>query len=263
MNKFPILLILICCSIFACNSNKDLASTKSAMEENPAAAGFNLEASDAKAIALADTVMSKMGGRKNWDNTRYIHWNFFGRRTLLWDKWEGKVRIEILEDKTIYLVDVNNDSGQVFKDGMAISQPDSLKKYIGKGKSIWINDSYWLVMPFKLKDSGVTLKYQGSAATKEGEDAEVLALTFENVGDTPQNKYQVYVDKSTGLVCQWDFFTNATDPEPRFSTPWKDYKTFGNILLSGERGMAQLTEIKVLESIPEAAFTSFEPVQLD
>jgi hypothetical protein len=28
-----------------------------------------------------------------------------------------------------------------------------------KGKNWWINDAYWLVMPWKLQDPGVTLSY--------------------------------------------------------------------------------------------------------
>ena len=61
--------------------------------ENPAAPGFNQANSDAKAIALADAVMEAQGGRQAWDETRFLDWNFFGRRRLLWDKQENKVRI--------------------------------------------------------------------------------------------------------------------------------------------------------------------------
>lgn len=46
-------------------------------------------------------------------------------------------------------------------------------------------------MPYKLKDSGVTLKYKGEGQTEEGEPAQVLVLTFKDVGVTPQNKYEV------------------------------------------------------------------------
>ena len=45
--------------------------------DNPPAPGFNTADSDPKAIALADEVMAAMGGRANWDATRYITWRFF------------------------------------------------------------------------------------------------------------------------------------------------------------------------------------------
>ena len=38
----------------------------------------------------------------------------------------------------------------------------------------WINDSYWLVMPYKLLDPGVRLRHLGERTTSEGETADVL-----------------------------------------------------------------------------------------
>jgi hypothetical protein len=127
---------------------------------------------------------------------------------------------------------------------------------------MWINDSYWLVMPFKLKDSGVTLKYMGQDTTLAGEMAEVLQLTFKEVGNTPNNKYHVYVNPETYLVTQWDFFTTASDESPRFSSPWTGYQQHGSIMLSGGRGQRSIGDIAVLESVPAGAFTSLEPLEM-
>jgi len=199
----------------------------------PAAADFNPSDSDPKAIALANETMQAMGGYKNWQKTRYIGWNFFGARTLLWDKHSGLVRIESEKDKYKVIVNINDNTGKVMLDNSIQSHPDTLSKYLDMAKNIWINDSYWLVMPFKLKDSGVALKYVESGKTKEGNEADVLSLTFQSVGKTPNNKYHVYIDKQTKLVRQWDFYTNADDESPRFTTPWEGYETYGSILLSG------------------------------
>jgi hypothetical protein len=104
-----------------------------------------------------------------------------------------------------------------------------------KAKSIWINDSYWLVMPFKLKDTGVTLKYLGEDTLMTGDRCNLLQLTFEKVGDTPQNKYHVYVDLSDNLVKQWAYFSNSTQDSANFVRPWDNYKQYGKILLSADR----------------------------
>lgn len=224
---------------------------------NPPAEGFDLTGSDPKAIELADKVMAAMGGRKNWDDTRFIQWNFFGSRKLLWDKHLGRVRIESLRDSMTYLVDLNRETGRILQKGVEFTHPDSLIKYAKRGKSIWINDSYWLIMPYKLKDSGVTLKYLGQDTTLSGVLADVLQMTFKNVGDTPQNKYLIYMDPGTNLIVQWDFFQNATDPKPRFSSPWADYRKYGNILISGNRGRRDLTEIQVMDQVDEKVFTEF------
>lgn len=223
--------------------------------KNPAAEGFDAAGSDAKAVAIADEVMAAQGGRKAWDNTKFIRWNFFGNRKLTWNKWTGDVRVEGLKDGSVALVNLNTGKGRYFKNGAEYTQPDSLAKYLPRAKSAWINDSYWLVMPFKLKDSGLTLKYVGEEKTEAGAEADKLQLTFKNVGDTPQNKYYVWVDKSSHLVTQWAHYRKAEDEKPNFVLPWKDYQKMGNLLLSGDRGARKITEIEVLDNLPEATFT--------
>jgi len=221
-------------------------------ESNPPAEGFNLDASDEEAMAIADQVMEAMGGRKAWDETRYLTWNFFGRRRLFWDKKTGDVQIEVLDDSLqIYLNYKDDGKGVVYKNGIAFTEQDSIRKYVERGKGIWINDSYWLVMPFKLKDSGVTLQYKGKDTLETGHPAEKLQLTFEEVGNTAQNKYLVYVTKHDSLVKQWDFYREAEDTVKGFSTPWENYQQYGNILLSDNRGRGNLSDIAVYDELPE------------
>ncbi|RMF19837.1 MAG: hypothetical protein D6765_17555, partial [Bacteroidetes bacterium] len=96
---------------------------------------------------------------------------------------------------------------------------------------------------------------------EDNRPADVLQLTFEGVGDTPQNKYHVWVDQETRLVSQWAYFPEATDSVPRFVTPWKDYQPYGNILLASDRGRGKITEIAVYDSLPDSVFTSFAEVK--
>ncbi|MEN0003786.1 MAG: DUF6503 family protein [Bacteroidota bacterium] len=259
-------LFFFCLLFFgACQNEQAPATTtdQSLTDANPPANGFLAEASDEKAMAIADSVMLAMGGRKNWDRTRYIGWTFFNRRHLLWDKKTGRVRISMKDDSTtIYQINIKDDTGKVLQEGVALSEPDSVAKYLDRAKSIWINDAYWLVMPFKLKDSGVALKYVGQDTMMGGKDAEVLELTFREVGKTPENKYLVYIDPATNLVSQWDFFSTAADKEARFSTPWADYEQHGNILLSGNRGRGSLTDIAVYDEIPDSVFQSLAPIDI-
>ena len=84
-------------------------------QKNPPAAGFDAAGSDAKAIEIADQVMENMGGRKNWDKTRYIAWNFFGNRKLIWDKWTGNVRIDNVNNDQTVLLNIKPHNGRVFK----------------------------------------------------------------------------------------------------------------------------------------------------
>jgi hypothetical protein len=226
-------------------------------QKNPASAGFDMEGSDKQAIEIADKVLDAMGGRKNWDMTRYISWNFFGARKHTWDKWTGNVRVDGLKDKSVALININTSEGRIFRNGAEISNPDSLKKYIKSAKSQWINDSYWLVMPFKLKDSGVTLKYLGEGKTSKDEEAYLLGLNFNAVGDTPQNKYQIWVTKSDNLVKQWAYYAKIENEKPGFTLPWQNYQKMGKILLSGDRGERKLTDITISKKIDKKVFTDF------
>ena len=251
--------------ISACQPQKspDAGSEETVeMQENPPAAGFDTVNSHAQAIAVADKVMMAMGGRQAWDETRYLAWDFFGARKLIWDKHQGRVRIDF-PDKSVYLVNVKDEiSGKVWQQGMEITDPDSLNKYLTRGKNIWINDSYWLVMPFKLKDSGVTLKYLDLGETEDGTMSHILEMTFRGVGVTPENRYLVYVDTATNLVNQWAFFREAAQDSADFVRPWGNYQPYGSILLCDERGERDLSALAVYEELPDEVFDSFEAVDL-
>jgi hypothetical protein len=229
-------------------------------EVNPPAPGFNAAGSDQKAIEIADEVMKAMGGRENWDATRYFTWKFFGRRFHVWDKQTGDIRVE--SGNRVVLMNIKTREGRVWEDDIEVTDPDTLADRLDGGYRAWINDAYWLVMPYKLKDSGVTLKYIGEKNMENGTPADVLQLTFEAVGVTPQNKYEVFVSKQTGLVEQWSFFSTAEDEEPRLSTPWLEWRPHGNILLSASRGERGHTDIAVFDELPESVFQDPAPVDI-
>lgn len=215
--------------------------------------------SDRKAVEIAKEVMKAMGGRQAWDNTRYISWNFFGSRTLFWDKWTGQVRIDWLKKSRKVIVNLNTGAGMVQLGGVTQTNSDSLAKYLQMGKEVWINDAYWLVMPYKLLDPGVTLKYLGRNKTEDGRMADLLQLTFDKVGVTPDNKYKVWVDKETRLVTQWAYFEKYSDDTPKFVNRWTDYKKYGQILLSGDRGREgmSLYPIETPNEAPAGIFERF------
>ena len=221
--------------------------------ENPPIEGFNTGGSDARAIEIADAVMQSMGGRANWDNTRFLSWGF-GADEQVWDKWTGDFRYQ--RDSLVVLMNVNTKAGKAYADGVEIADP--AENLTGAYRA-WVNSGYWFLLPYKLKDSGVTLKYLGEGTTEDGRAAEMLQLTFENVGLTPQNKYHVYVDKERMLVTQWAFFPTVADTEPRFTRPMGNWKKYGDIMLSDHRGEGQngpfvLPNVGAYDSVPEAVF---------
>lgn len=233
-------------------------------EPNPAAPGFDTAGSDSEAIEIADRVMIELGGRRAWDESRYLTWSFFGRRRHVWDKQTGDIRIEGVDRETelsyLILMNLHTKEGRAWRDGVPVTDRQELAAMLERGESLWINDSYWMFMPYKLKDSGVTLKHLGTGEMNDGRPADVLQLTFEAVGRTPQNKYKVYVSEESGLVEQWDYYEDAADDEPRFSSPWHNWQRYGHILLSDDRGDRRHSDIAVLEDLAPAVLSSPDPV---
>ncbi len=230
---------------------------KTLSELNPAAEGFDLANSDPAAIQLADSIMAAIGGRENWDKTRFISWNFFGRRDLVWDKQTGRVRIESPGDSSVYLVNINTGEGRVKFHGVELTEADTLKKMLEKAKGIWVNDSYWLTMPFKLKDTGVTLKYLGEDTLKN-ERYNILQMTFAKVGFTPENKYKLYVGIKDKMIKHWAYFNDAKKDTANFIRPWDNYQKYGNVLLSADRSdSGGPKNVKVEETVSDKLFTEF------
>jgi hypothetical protein len=209
---------------------------------NPPAKGFDETGSDARAMELADRTMEAMGGRANWDAVQTIGWTIFGR-THLWNKWTGQYRLDA--DTLTVVMNLNTGAGRAWSKGREVTSPDSVAPILRDANSIWINDAYWLVMPYKLKDTGVTLRYAGEKATEDGRAAERLVLTFKGVGDTPDNKYDVFVDRESGLVTQWCYYKLAADSIPRFTLPWTNWTSFGAVKLATGRGKVDVTGIRV------------------
>ena len=223
--------------------------------------GFDLEGSDPRAIEIADEVMDAMGGRTNWDNTRYLSWSFFGDDQV-WDKWTGRFRWQ--EDSLVVLMNINTQEGTAYAAGEPIENNDEM---VARAYRNWANSGYWLLMPYKLKDSGVTLGYSGEGTTEDGRDAHILTLHFTQVGHTPDNRYDVYVDMETRLVTQWSYYANAEDESPGFTRPWENWTQYGNIMLSDGRGMRgdvpfTLPNIGVFEELPDHVFEDPARIEL-
>jgi len=221
------------------------------------------EGSDERAIEIAQATVAAMGGWDALDATRYVSWNFFARRQHFWDRHTGDLRIESNRDdvRTVVLMNIHTKEGRVFKDGEQLVG-DAAAELLESGHQAWVNDAYWMFMPYKMLDPGVTLGYVGEKQTVDGNDAWVLDMTFgEGVGYTPENRYHVYVGKESGLVEQWDFYAEAANEEPAFASPWKDWKTFGGIKLATHHGRGVDWKIAVHESLAASVLSDPAPVE--
>jgi hypothetical protein len=213
------------------------------------------ESSKEKAQRIATESLEAMGGAKAYDKTQYLSWVFFGKRFHVWDKHTGNIRIEY-GDNSVVLMNIHDKTGRAWEKGQEITDETALKAKMEWGYKVWINDSYWLVMPYKLQDPGVNLSYARDDTMANGEDAYVLTMTFNDVGVTPDNKYEVFIDKNTLLVGEFAFYPKVEDTAPRFNRPWTNWQQYGDIMLSDERGKTGMGPIAVYKALSKAIFES-------
>jgi len=186
--------------------------------------GAETPASDPRAVEIADRVMAALGGRERWDRLRYLRWTFEvavndtlrpGRRHS-WDKHTGWHRVEGATaggQPYCYIENLNDSTGMAWVNGIRI-EGDSLEKLMRRAHGAWINDSYWFLMPYKLRDPGVILKVDGEAKDATGAVHDRLALSFENVGMTPGDRYWVYVNRANHRVERWEHLLQGARPPP-------------------------------------------------
>ena len=221
------------------------------------------------AESVAAHVMQALGGQQAWDNTHYIRFNFVGRRAHWWDKWSGRHRVEWdSKEKQHYVVleNVNTKEGKAWLDGKPLDG-EKAKEALENAYGAWVNDTYWLIEPYKLRDPGVNLSYDGEE-TIDGKTYDKLALSFGKVGLTPGDRYWVYVNRDTGLVDRWAYILQDMPKEgPPTVWKWEGWQKYGNIMLAPHRTQVgtdrklELSDIAVMDKLPDSVFTSPEPVK--
>jgi hypothetical protein len=181
------------------------------------------DASDPEAVAVADQVMAALGGKAAWNALPGLRWTFGAEirdtvrssRRHSWNKHTGWHRVEGVDragDRYVIAHHLDSGEGRAWVAGNAI-EGDSLAKLIQRGKALWVNDTYWMLMPYKLRDPGVILGMD-EPRTIDGRLCDRLTLRFEGVGLTPGDRYWVDVERATRRVCGWEMLLQGQEPPP-------------------------------------------------
>jgi hypothetical protein len=219
---------------------------------------------------LVDRVTEGLGGAEAWEATRYLVFEFAGVRRHWWDRYTGRHRLEgTTEEGEHYVVlhDVHDagESGRAWVSGEAVVS-DRADELVRSAYAAWVNDSFWLISPFKLRDPGVRLERAGEE-TVDGVTYDKLHLSFENVGLTPGDQYWMYVHPETGRVERWAYVLESQEPPPTV-WEWLDWERYGpGILLSsrrvreGDGRTLTLGPIAAPAELPDWVFASPLPVE--
>jgi DNA-binding beta-propeller fold protein YncE len=131
----------------------------------------------------------------------------------------------------------------------------------------FINDTYWLLMPWKWLDDGVNLTYEGERQV-DGRTYDVVLLTFDTgVGLTSGDRYWGFVSRETGLMDRWEYVLQKEDGSPGDGAPtawtWGGWRDAGGGVrlatrkerIGGEKPLAIVSPaVSLAAEAPEAVF---------
>jgi len=173
----------------------------------------SVRAYNAKADQLANKILKAIH-HQAYKNTRYIAWSFGGRRNYIWDK--EKHIIDISWDTLRVQLHPNDlDKSSVFYNGKRQQVSDSI--LVSKANAMFNNDSFWLVAPHKLFDSGTIRNIE----KVEGKDA--LFIKYTTGGSTPGDSYLWILD-SNYVPKSYKMFVPSMKMNGVSST-WQDWIT--------------------------------------
>lgn len=196
-------------------------------------------ASDPKAVEVAQRSMTAMGGQERFAAARLLRFDFApvrdGKVTSTyhhwWDRHTGAYRVEgVSREGVPYRVlfdDVNAKKGRVLLGDRELAG-EELTTWLDRGYGRFINDTYWLLMPWKWLDPGVNLEY-GGRKTIDGQEYDVVTLSFgSDVGLTSNDRYSAYVSTKTNLMERWEYVLETEEGAPGTAAPtpwaWEEWK---------------------------------------
>lgn len=213
----------------------------------PAAAGA--EATDPRAVALAQRTVEAMGGRQEFDAVRLLHFTWqverdgqiVAEREHWWDRETGDYRVEFRHGSgapAVVVLNLKSRQGRALTRGAQPEQAES-EELVERAYGAHINDSYWLLMPWKWTDPGVRLEWVGERS-QDDRTFEVVSLSFvDGTGLTSGDRYWAWVDPESGLMDRWQYVLQQEDGSPGEDEPttwiWSDWRRSGGVLFAHER----------------------------
>ena len=225
---------------------------------------------DPKAAEIARAMMQAMGGEEAWNSAHIVRFDFkftangkmVANNAHLWDRTDGRYRIERMpkdgkrEVILFNIADYERDKqGSAYLDGKKL-EGDAAKKSLEAGYASYINDTWWLAMPWKWMQSGVNLKYLGPQPCGR-ETCDVVELTFDHVGLTPGDMYHTFVSQKSHLMIHWEYVLQSGR---KGSWDWqygdhKGIKLASNHVSSDHKETINMGNVRILDTVDDAFFT--------
>jgi len=203
---------------------------------------------DEKADALGHELIAALGGQAAWEKARQFQFDFVVERegttvarfSHAWDRYTGDYRLSGTDKSgapfAVYF-NVNTRQGRVFVNGKSV-EGEPREGHLQNAYERFINDTYWLLAPWKIFDPGVNRTYDGEKPCPGGGVCDVLKLTFgENVGLTPRDAYWLWITREGRRMIEWQYVLNGAADEPT-TAAWKDWQKFDGVMLALDKPIA-------------------------
>ncbi|MCB4809071.1 hypothetical protein LG651_12505 [Tamlana sp. 62-3] len=168
-----------------------------------------------QADALA-TKMLKTLNYQAYKNTDYIEWTFKKRHHFNWDKKNNICDVFWRNNKVI--LNFNNLSKSKAYTNNIPQSGENATKLIKKATTLFNNDSFWLVAPFKVFDDGVERRL-----VKTETNGDALLVSYTSGGSTPGDSY-LWIFDENGKPKAFKIWASIL-PIKGLEASWSDWKT--------------------------------------
>ena len=206
----------------------------------------------------------------DWEKARYVAFTFNVEREgklaasypQRWDRRTGDYRVSGKNRQGVpveVIMNVNTRMGRALESGVPVTDPDKLAEDLTFGYQRFVHDTYWLLMPLTMFDSGVRRTYEGERTDSCGHTWDLVKLSGSDA--TPGDTYWAWVNRDTGIVDEWDMKLQTAKPDDRpVEVMFHDLRRINGVLLSTRREIrgagqtVRLDDVQILPDVPKRAF---------
>jgi hypothetical protein len=216
---------------------------------------------------VARRAIDVMAG-SDWEKARYFAFTFIVEREgkvmvsfpQRWDRVTGEYRVSGKDQQGndfVVVMNVKTKQGRGWQNGKEVADPKDL---LTLGYNRFVNDTYWLLTPFKSMDAGVQREL-ASPKSDCGTIWDVVKVTGDPSAGIPTESSWMWVNRDTGLVDKWEMkLQGSRADEPPMPVFFHQYRRINGILLStwrevrGKDQWIHLDDIRIMSETPKTAF---------
>jgi hypothetical protein len=168
-----------------------------------------------EAEALADKML-KAVNKEAWDSLGFLQFTYFkGGHQIFWDKRRNLA--EVKWDEKRALIDPSALKGMAWQKG-ELAEGEKRDKLVEKAITLFWNDCFWIIAPFKVRDPGTVRK-----VVTNDDGSKSLLVTYTSGGRSPGDHYLWHLN-AEGLPVAWQLWVKIL-PIGGLKQGWEEWET--------------------------------------